>query len=467
MSSTTTETAQAAEIAETPATPPTTGTDPSIWDGLRRDVPAWFGEAKLGIFVHWGAYSVPAWAEPTAELGTIDPQTWFAHNPYAEWYFNTIRLPGSPAAEHHREVHGGAPYDDFLDDWHAEDFDPADWLALFARAGARYVVPTTKHHDGIALWDAPGTGSRNTVARGPRRDLIGAIADATRAAGLRFGVYYSGGLDWSITTHLPPHDGREGLGTQRPVDAAYNAYALLHVRDLIDRYSPSVLWNDIQWPDAGKHEHPWGLVELFGDYYAAVPDGVVNDRWGCPHHDYQTSEYQAGLENETGAWENCRGLGLSFGYNRVEDSRHVLDGPGVVRHLLDVVSRGGNLLLNVGPDSAGRIPDVQRRSLEQLGDWMAVNSAAVFDTAVVDPALARPGADPWVRWTRTGDLLHAVVDAVGRATLDVDPDLVHLAGARLADGTPVVASAADGRVVVELPAPAVPGPAVVDLPLAS
>jgi alpha-L-fucosidase len=161
-----------------------------------RLVPEWFTDAKFGIFVHWGAYSVPAWAEPIGALGVVDPDVWFKHNPYAEWYWNTIRIEGSPAQEHHRTTHGGRPYDEFLDEWKAELFDPADWVELFARAGARYVVPTTKHHDGIALWDAPGTGIRNTVHRGPRRDLIADLAAAVRARDLRFGVYYSGGIDW-------------------------------------------------------------------------------------------------------------------------------------------------------------------------------------------------------------------------------------------------------------------------------
>ena len=113
------------------------------------------------------------------------------------------------------------------------------------------MIPTTKHHDGIALWDAPGTGARNTVHRGPRRDLIAEIASAVRAEGMRFGVYYSGGLDWSIT-NLPPITMPADLRALRPVDAAYNTYAYLHVQDLITRYAPDVLWNDIDWPDAGK-----------------------------------------------------------------------------------------------------------------------------------------------------------------------------------------------------------------------
>ncbi|MDA8440331.1 MAG: alpha-L-fucosidase, partial [Propionibacterium sp.] len=169
-----------------------------------RDVPAWFDRTKFGIFIHWGAYSVPAWAEPVGALGAVPDDQWFAHNPYAEWYYNTIRIEGSPAADHHREVWGGRPYDEFLDLWQAELFDPDAWCALFAAAGAGHVIPTTKHHDGIALWDAPGTDGRNTVTRGPRRDLVGDIVGAARRAGMRAGVYYSGGLDWHVRP-FPPH----------------------------------------------------------------------------------------------------------------------------------------------------------------------------------------------------------------------------------------------------------------------
>ena len=139
----------------------------------------------------------------------------------------------------------------------------------------------------------PAPATRNTVHRGPRRDLVREIADAVRAVGLRFGVYYSGGLDWSITD-FPPHQTSAEVHDLRPVDAAYNAYALLHVRDLIDAVRPDVLWNDIDWPDAGKRTGAWSLHELFTDFYAGRPDGVVNDRWGDTHWDFRTTEYSGG-----------------------------------------------------------------------------------------------------------------------------------------------------------------------------
>ena len=350
--------------------------DPSTWDSLPQRLPDWFRDAPLGIFIHWGPYSVPAWAEPTAELGAVpDDAGWFAHNPYAEWYFNTIRIEGSPAAEHHREVHGDAPYDDFLDQWDTSDFDPAAWADLFRRAGADYVVPTTKHHDGVTLWDAPGTGDRNTVRRGPQRDLVGEIATAVTEAGMRFGVYYSGGLDWHVRPTEPLVSGEDVHDLKRPRDDEYGKYCASHVRDLIDRYSPDVFWNDIGWPDENFHFEEGGLGELLEHFYADRPEGLINDRFAGAHQDFVTTEYQAGEIPEGLPWENCRGVGLSFGYNQVEDDAQYMTGAQAVRHVVDAVSKGGRVLLNVGPRADGSLHELQVAALESLGEFMAEHKA--------------------------------------------------------------------------------------------
>ena len=387
---------------------------------FKRPVPTWFLEAKFGIFIHWGAYSVPAWAEPIGELGTIEAKRWFKHNPYAEWYFNTIRIKDSPAQVHHKREHRNKPYDDFLDQWKAEKFDPNKWAELFAYSGAQYVLPTTKHHDGIALWPAPGTGTRNTVDRGPKRDLIGNIATAVRAHGLHFGIYYSGGLDWSIS-NLPPHN--DGYELMRPSDAAYSMYCYKHVVDLIDRYKPEIIFNDINWPDFSKREGEFSLPSLFDYYYAHVSSGVINDRWGVPHWDYRTSEYKMHLQVENdGIWENNRGLGYSFGFNRLETDEHYLDIRGLLHHFLDIVSRGGKLLLNVGPTAAGEIPELQQRVLRQLGDWMKLNSKSIYASHAVPQF--RPCESPWIRWTGVGDKVFAHIESKGRTTFSVPASLV-------------------------------------------
>ena len=392
--------------------------------GPRRPLPQWARDASLGIFVHWGPYSVPAWAEPTGALGAVPDDEWFAHNAYAEWYANTIRIEGSPAAEHHSREHDGAPYDRLLDDWRAEAYDPADWARLFREVGADYVVPTTKHHDGVALWDAPGSGDLTTVARGPRRDLIAPLADAVRAEGLRFGVYYSGGLDWAFADS-PPLRSSDDIARYRPTDAAYSAYAHAHVADLIDRYRPDLIWNDIEWPDAGKAPGRHSIEALLARYRELVPEGIVNDRWGVAVWDYRTSEYDHDTHHEASVgWEHCRGLGFSFGYNRVEDASLTLSPRELARLYADVVARGGRLLLNVGPTAAGEIPPVQRRALEGVASWMTAIKPHTIARSVLDEGDVEVTDATWWRAWATPEGVVVVVDGPGasvraRAGLDV------------------------------------------------
>ena len=392
--------------------------DPSTWDSLPQRLPDWFRDAPLGIFIHWGPYSVPAWAEPTAELGEVpDDAGWFAHNPYAEWYFNTIRIEGSPAAAHHRDVHGDAPYDDFLDRWDTSAFDPAAWADLFRRAGADYVVPTTKHHDGVTLWDAPGTGDRNTVRRGPQRDLVGEIASAVTDAGLRFGVYYSGGLDWHVRPTEPLVSGEDVHDLKRPRDDEYGKYCASHVRDLIDRYSPDVFWNDIGWPDENFHFEEGGLGQLLEHFYTARPEGLINDRFAGAHQDFVTTEYQAGEIPEGLPWENCRGVGLSFGYNQVEDDAQYMTGAQVVRHVVDAVSKGGRVLLNVGPRADGSLHELQVAALESLGEFMAEHKAHLAGSRGLGE-LALEGVG-WARAVEKDGICHVFLSGeAGEAHLD-------------------------------------------------
>jgi alpha-L-fucosidase len=436
-----------------------------VFKRFEREVPEWFLDAKLGFMVSWGAFSVPAWGEPIGELGTIeDWKEWFKHNPYAEWYYNTIRIEGSPAREFHKKNFNDCDYDDLLDMWKAEKFQPDEWAKLFAYAGAQYIVPLSKHHDGITLWDAPGTGTRNTVHRGPKRDLIGDIATAVRKAGIRFAVYYSGGLDWEVIKTMPAiSDSNQGNGgMQRPVDAAYSMYAYKHVIDLIDRYKPDVLWNDIEWPDFSKREGEYSLAALFDYYYKEVPHGVVNDRWGKEtHSDYETSEYQYMADSENAAaWENCRGIGLSFGYNQVESEQHSLNTESALRHFLDIVSRGGNFLLNVGPTASGEIPEIQKKVLMGLGDWMAINSGAVYATRAIKEI---PATDtPWVRWAKKGNSVFAYIDAVGNVEFSAPASLVNDRKATIFGGAAITATRNGDKISMTIPAPKVPGPTVVE-----
>ncbi len=366
-----------------------------------RPVPDWYAEPQLGIFVHWGLFAVPAYAPPGRSITSLfetDYDDAFVLGPYAEWYENALRDPGSPTSEHHRVHWGAAPYANFREPFEAaaRAFDAEAWADLFQNAGARYVVFVTKHHDGYCLWP---TQVENPHRPGWRseRDFVGELAEAVRRRGMRFGLYYSGGLDWTFRPRLIRNMGE--MFACVPTDDAYRAYAAAQVRELIDRYRPSVLWNDIAWPDAED------LPALFADYYAAVPDGVVNDRWlgiaplfeglrdptACaafndrikariaeqgvhggggavpPHADFRTVEYGFGDHLQGVKWESTRGLGLAFGYNAAEPTSDYLTAEQLLALYRETTAAGGNLLINVGPKADGSIPDVQREPLLALG----------------------------------------------------------------------------------------------------
>ena len=346
------------------------------WESVRtHTVPTWYDDAKFGIFIHWGLYSVPAWAEKKWELGgEPSPHEWFRHNSYAEWYQNTIGIQDSAARARHVEIYGADyPYGRFAGGFACELWDPARWAGLFKEAGARYVVLTTKHHDGFCLYPSAYT-DYNSVKLGPRRDLTGELSQAVRNAGLRMGHYYSGLLDWTFGCRpiLTADDFRQDYTrTQELADYSRN-----QVLELIDRYRPSVLWGDIGWPEKGECDLPG----IFAHYYNTVPEGLVNDRWNNLWSDFRTAEYLHGVQSTATKWEKCRGMGLSFGYNQNEGDDTILSTRSLAEALCECVSTNGNLLLNIGPRADGTIPDIQVQRLKELGAWLKRHGEAIYET---------------------------------------------------------------------------------------
>ena len=412
-------------------------------------VPEWYRDAKLGFFVHWGLYSVPAWAVQHGEGVNIPTEDAYAWHQYAEWYGNTVRIAGSPTWQRHQELYGpGTSYEDLADLWDASSFDADAFVGELVDAGARYVIPTTKHHEGFCLWGT-GTTGFNAVARGPRRDLVAELHDATRRAGARFGVYFSGALDWHASD-FPAIESDTDLFRYRRNDEHFSRYAAAQLDELVARFSPDVLWNDIEWPDGGKGDDDFAVAALLRRYFDRVPNGVVNDRWGVPYHGFLTREYTHIPGILDAPWESTRGLGYSFGYNQAEDERQTLSGPDLIRMLVDVVSKNGNLLINVGPDAAGRIPELQRRMMRDLGAWMRRNGDAIH------------GTRPWVRFgeeigaprrytqSAAGVHVHALDPSTGEFGLPAElADGV----ARWTDGSAVESEASgDGTRIVRIPA---------------
>jgi alpha-L-fucosidase len=364
----------------------------------RHHCPDWFAEPQLGIFIHWGLFSVPAFAPPGRSIHDLmhtDFDRACVLSPYAEWYDNALRIPASPTALHHAAHYGDAPYEAFRAVFESEAvaFDADAWAELFHRVGAGYVVFVAKHHDGYCLWpskvDNPWRPGWNSS-----RDLVGELAQAVRARGMRFGLYYSGGLDWSA--NAAPIANLGDMFACVPTDEAYRAYAAAQLRELIALYRPSVLWNDIAWPNDAD------LDLLFADYRAAVPDGVINDRWfanaaffnglrdperraafnasmkakvaagaelfggGVGRGDFRTVEYGLGAVPQDAKWEACRGIGLAFGHNQAEADEDFLTPDALAALRDDVLGQGGNLLVNLGPKADASIPEMQMRALEGL-----------------------------------------------------------------------------------------------------
>ena len=347
-------------------------------------VPPWFEDAKLGIFVHWGLFSVPAWAPTLAPGETMNdvvrdtPRELGARLPYAEWYANALRIPGSPTERHHRATYGEAPYEDFRGRFEEglARWDPEEWADLFARAGAGYVVLVTKHHDGYCLWpsaEANRSWGRpwNSVDIGPNRDVLGELTEAVRAKGIEMGFYYSL-YEWYNPLWV----------TDR---ALYiDKHMFPQFKDLVTRYKPTVIFSDGEWD---MHSSEWRSEELMAWLLndSAVKDRVViNDRWGKEsrhkHGGYWTTEYGAGLASGTHAWEECRGMAHSFGYSRTESLSDYKSARDLILMLIDIVSRGGNLLLDIGPDGDGTIPVIMEERLIQIGDWLKVNGEAIYGT---------------------------------------------------------------------------------------
>ncbi|WP_207589951.1 alpha-L-fucosidase [Halomontanus rarus] len=350
------------------------------WDSIdEHECPDWYHDAKLGIFIHWGIYSVPAWADPDGD------------HAYAEWYPYYMYEEGSDTREYHREHYGDdVEYADFIDDWDAENWDPDAWAAFFEEIGARYVVLTGEHHDGFALWDSHYT-KYNTTEMGPKRDLVGELADAVDDHGLRFAASYHANLNY----YQPGFDGRFGHPDFEGADGNFRSegagpgseyvdFMNAKHRELIRQYDPDLLWFDVPCAE-GDHLR---AQKLIADYYNRAEESgkevMVNDRASTDatrtHGDFYTPEYETFDEIQEKKWETCRGIGSSFGYNHAETEDNHLTATELVHLLVDVVSKNGNLLINVGPKADGTIPDLQKTPLQGLGEWLDDNGEAIHGT---------------------------------------------------------------------------------------
>jgi alpha-L-fucosidase len=332
------------------------------WESLdKRPTPQWFKDSKFGIFIHWGVYAVPGWS---------------TKGNYAEWYQQGLQTTDTARMKFHKAKFGNRTYYDLANDFKAELYNPDDWAKLFERSGAKYIVLTSKHHDGFTLW--PNQNANNTwgfkwnaMEVGPKRDLLGDLFKAVRKTSVRAGMYYS------LYEWFNP------LWKSDP-----KKYAAEHVwpqmKELINNYQPDVFWTDGDWDAPAE---TWKSQEFLSWLFNESPVKnkiVVNDRWGSGvrfnHGGIYTPEYQPDLDFEDHDWEESRGMGYSYGYNREEDAWDYNSTQSLIIALIDKVSRGGNFLLDIGPDEHGKIPPIMQDRLLQMGEWMKINGEAIYNT---------------------------------------------------------------------------------------
>jgi len=282
--------------------------EPNLGSLNQHPLPEWYANAKFGIFVCWGPYSVPGWAPLSHPDHDFDSTEFIRNNPYAEWYYNVMRIDGSATQAYHR-AHYGADYDYYKNfipafDQATQKWKPDEWAQIFHSSGARYVVLTSKFHDGYSLWPTAVTNPKLTAPnQHPRRDIVGELNAAVTKQGIRMGVYYSGGFDW---TFLPgPVQKNEDYEAIKPQSEAYGNYVIAQMHELVARYHPALLWNDIDWPKSGQP------MQVEADYYNAVPDGVVDDRMGIDHTDFVTKEYRKVDVISAKKWERTGGWGAA------------------------------------------------------------------------------------------------------------------------------------------------------------
>jgi alpha-L-fucosidase len=358
------------------------------WDSLQKyEVPDWYKDAKFGIFIHWGVYSVPAFGN--------------------EWYPRNMYREGSEEYKHHIATYGSQEkfgYKDFVPMFKAEHFDPAAWAELFRKSGAKYVVPVAEHHDGFAMYDS-GLSDWTAAKMGPRRDVIGDLAKAVRSEGLHFGV----------SSHRVEHNFFLGVGRAIPSDVNDPQYAAFYGPahtwlnnkrgtpldgdftyvssawandwiargvELVEKYHPDIVYFD--WWIGQASIRP-NLTRFAAFYYNRSQK--YGDRVGVINYkDYAMQEHSAVLDLERGQLGDIRPLywqtdtsvsNKSWGYIRDDTFKSP---EFVIDQLIDIVSKNGNLLLNIGPRSDGTIPDEVQRVLLDVGAWLSINGEAIYGT---------------------------------------------------------------------------------------
>jgi alpha-L-fucosidase len=391
----------------------------AAWPSLQTyKVPDWYQDAKFGIFIHWGVYSVPAFD--------------------SEWYPRNMYQQGSAVFKHHVATYGPQSqfgYKDFIPRFTAQHFDARHWAEVFRKSGAKYVVPVAEHHDGFPMYDCSFT-EWSAAKLGPKRDVVGELATAVRNEGLHFGVsshraehwwFYDGGMKFDSDVRDPRYAGLYGPAKpeKSQPDEAYLKDWLARTAEIVDKYQPEIVWFD--WWIEQPVFQPY-LQKFAAFYYnrgAEWKRGVAIN-----YKKKSFPERAAVLDIERGQLDTLRPLFWQTDTSVSEKSWGYIEGDkfrsteSLVGELVDIVSKNGTLLLNIGPRPDGTIPEQAEKILLGMGEWLAVNGDAVYGTrpwkvygegptkvvgGSFQDAAVRPFTARDIRFTAKGDTLYAIV----------------------------------------------------------
>ena len=365
------------------------------WESIdSRPVPSWFEDAKFGIFIHWGLWSVAGWA-PKKEKGAM----------YPDWY--ELRLHTDSAFIKYHEKNWGKDFtrDDFIPLFTAREYNPEKLAKLGVDAGMKYVVPFNKHHGGFCLWPSTYT-LRHAGEMGPKRDLIKPLVESCKKQGLKFGFYFSieeweypiidaqGNIKprlWETKKTPSMEELEKRAGGKIPVKDFAKDYIVPQAVEFIDRYDPDLIWYDGEWTTEATDLRTYEISSYYYNQAEGRKEVAVNDRYGTKdgkrlrfvRGDFFTSEYHSLTDENkksTHAWEECRGISQSFGYNWQDTETNVISSKAFIDMFVDIVAKGGNLLLVVNLDGQGALPELQEKRLIDIGKWLKVNGEGIYST---------------------------------------------------------------------------------------
>lgn len=351
----------------------------ATWDSLSGyRAPQWYRDAKFGVFLHWGAFSVPAFGN--------------------EWYPRTMYRRGTPTFEHHVATYGPHDrfgYKDFLPHFRMEHFDPDEWVALFKRAGAQFVVPVAEHHDGYAMYDT-ARSRWNVTQVGPERDVMGDLLAAVDRSWLVTGAsthraehwfFMNGGAEFDSDVRDPAFADLYGPALRKEMNPTERFLEdwLLRTVEIIDSYRPQVLYFDTGIEEPSFEPYIRRLAAYY--YNRAAEWGrevVINSKWDAFRPGSAVLDIERGTMGgiREDVWQNDTSVSrTSWSWVDGHDYKGASE---LIQELVDVVAKNGNLLLNIGPRPDGTIPEEEVALLESVGDWLAVHGEAIY------------GSSPWV-----------------------------------------------------------------------